>query len=422
MTILRDISLVWSFVHTLVMFLFLFDSRYPKKKTTLITVCTMVPLILLNFGLFTVFGVDRYIKLMLATLSLPSFVVFWFMAKHHDGRFVFTFCMIDTIVLEIVYITNIIDHYIAGYWFMFGTRLIAYPLIEWLIYTKLKAIYHDIQNDVDAGWGIFAVIGIMFYVVITLAMSSPTVITERPEYLPTFVILLVLMPVSYLNIFNTLRHQQNVYRSKEQENLLRMQVADMKNKIEEYSSANDKFKNERHDFRHKLQTIARMAETGKYDELISITAQYSNALDETKVKKYCENAVLDAVLSSYLGRAQINGIRTTTSLRFPAELPVSDVELATVFANAIENAIHACECLEEQKRFIDIKVISKPKFMLQITNSFSGNAEFDENGIPVSSREGHGFGTRSIVAFCNKYNSYYNFEAQDDKFVMQIDF
>ncbi len=422
MTILRDISVMWSLIHTLVMFMFLFDSRYSKKKTIKLTLLTMLPLILLNFIMFLVCGSEGYMQRMLITLSLPSLIFFFILAKHRDGRFLFTFCVIDTLVLEIIYITNIIDHYIPGYWFMFTVRLLAYPLLEWFVIKKFKAIYHDIQNQVKKGWGIFALIGLMFYVAITLAMSYPTTITDRPEYLPVFVLLLILMPVSYIHIFTTLRHQQNVYRAKEQENILRVQVSDIKSRIEEFSVANDKFSKERHDFRHKLQTISRLVETKQYDELLVMTEKYGEALDETKVKRYCENAVLDAVFSSYLGRAENSGIRVTTSIRFPEEIPISDIELATVFANAIENAIHACEKIPAQNRWIDIKVIFKPKFMFQISNGYDGNAEFDENGIPVTKEEGHGFGTRSIVAFCEKHNSYYNFEAKEDSFVLQIDF
>ena len=107
MTVLRDISLMWSFIHTLVMFMFLFDSRYPKKKTAVLTLSTMIPLIIFNFILYIIYGVDIYTKLMLITLSLPSFVFFSILAKHRDGRFVFTFCMVDKVVLEIIYITNI---------------------------------------------------------------------------------------------------------------------------------------------------------------------------------------------------------------------------------------------------------------------------------------------------------------------------
>lgn len=33
MTILKEFSVIWSLIHTLVMFLFLFESRYSKKKT-----------------------------------------------------------------------------------------------------------------------------------------------------------------------------------------------------------------------------------------------------------------------------------------------------------------------------------------------------------------------------------------------------
>jgi len=422
MTILRDISVMWSLIHTLVMFMFLFESRYPKKKTMKLTLFTMLPLMILNFILFLVCGSQRYMQMMLVTLSLPSFIFFFILAKYRDGRFFFTFCMIDTLVLEIIYITNIIDHYIPGYWFMFTVRLLVYPLLEWFVIKKFKAIYLDIQSQVKKGWGIFALIGLMFYIAITLAMSYPTVITDRPEYLPVFVILLILMPVSYIHIFTTLRHQQNVYRAKEQENILRVQVSDIQSRIEEYSVANDKFSKERHDFRHKLQTISRLVETKQYDELLAMTEKYGEALDETKVKKYCENAVLDAVFSSYLSRAENEGIKVTTSIRFPEELPVSDIELATVFANAIENAIHACERIDANSRWIDVKVIFKPKFMFQIVNSYNGDAEFDEKGIPVTHEEGHGIGTRSIVAFCEKYNSYYNFEAKEDTFVLQIDF
>lgn len=421
MTVLRDLSLMWSFIHTLVLFLLLFESRCSTKKTVILTAIAMTPLIAVNFVLILLLGVEEYMKLMLVTLSLPSFIFFLILAKHRDGRFIFTFCMVDTLVLEIIYITNIINSYIPGYIFMFTMRLIVFPLIEFIIYKRFKRVYREIQSEVSTGWSLFAIIGIMFYAVITVSMSYPTSITERPEYLPAFIILLVLMPVSYINIFNTLLHQQRIYMIKEEEDLLRLQVADIKKRVEEYSTANDNFRNERHNFRHKLQTISRMVETKKYDELIAITAKYSEALDETKVKKYCENVVLDAVLSSYIGKAERKGIAVTVSVRFPDELPVSDAELATVFANAIENAINACGKLEPEKRYIDIKVINHPKFMLQIANSFDGVAEFD-GGVPVSREEGHGFGTRSIVAFCNKHGSYYKFEAKDERFVLQIDF
>lgn len=422
MDVLKDISIIWSLIHTLIMFLVIFDSRFPGKKTVTLSLTAMIPLIIINLLLMAFLGSEKFMKIMLLTLSLPSLIFFWFLSKHHDGRFLFTFCMIDTLAMELLSITMLIDSHIPGYWFMFFSRLIIFPLIELFIYKKLKKIYHEIQNQVKKGWVLFAIIGILFYVAIALGMSSNTIISSHPEHLPIFIILLILMPVSYMNIFNALKHQMDVYRSSEQENILRIQVSDIKTRVEEFSAANNSFRRERHDFRHKLQTIARLVETKNYDELSSVVAQYTENLEETKVKKYCENAVLDAVFASYIRRAERLGITVTTSICFPDPLPVSDVELATVFANAIENAINATEKLEPEKRLIDVKVIIAPKFMIQISNVFDGVVELDKDGIPVSNVEGHGFGTRSIVTFCEKHDARYSFSTKDDRFILRIDF
>ena len=209
MVILRDISLLWSMAHTLVLFLFLFESRYSQKKTLFIALATMVPLMLVNLLLFALLGFEKYGTLMLVTLSLPSCIVFWLLAKHRGGRFFFTFCMVDTVVLEIVYITSILNHYLSpdSYLVMFVVRLIAYPLLELLVYRKLRPTYMDVQRRVKRGWGIFALIGLLFYVVITLVMTFPDSVVNRPTQLPALGLLFILMPVIYIHIILTLRRQ-----------------------------------------------------------------------------------------------------------------------------------------------------------------------------------------------------------------------
>jgi len=422
MTMLKDISVIWSLIHTLILFMLLYESRFPKKKTLVLTLSAIVPLIVINFLLFIFWGTEVYMQRMLITLSLPSMIFFWILAKRRDGRFIFTFCMVDTMVLEIIYVTNIIDHYIPGHLFMFISRLLVYPLLELFIFKKFSQLYRDIQNQVKRGWTLFAFTGLMFYIAITLAMSYPTIITERMEYMPLFIILLILMPVSYINIFNALRHQQKAYQTQEQQNILQVQVSDIKNRLEEFTLANENFRHERHNLRHKLATISRMLENKEYDQLKAVVSKYGEAIEETKIKRYCENPVLDAVFSSYLHRAEICDIKVTANIRFPENLPADDIELATVLANAIENAIHACEKLPIEKRWIDIRILLSPKLMLRIENPFDGEIIFDESGIPTSSEEEHGFGTRSIVAFCNKYNCFYNFKSCDNKFTLQIIF
>lgn len=220
---------------------------------------------MINFLLFVLLGFEKYGTLMLLTLSLPSCVVFWFLAKHRDGRFFFTFCMVDTTVLEIVYITNILNHYLTPntYISMFIIRLLIYPLIELWGYKKLRPIFLDVQRHIKKGWGIFAIIGVLFYVAITLLMTYPTPVTERPEYIPVLALMFLLMPVIYIHIITTLQNQKVFHEASEQDNITRLQVSNVIERIEELGAANESFRKERHDFRHKLKTIASLVEAEK---------------------------------------------------------------------------------------------------------------------------------------------------------------
>lgn len=412
--------MLWSMIHTLILFLFLFESRYPKKKTVSITLLTMLPLLVINLLLFIVLGFEGYGTLMLATLSLPSCIFFWLLAKHRDGRFFFTFCMVDTTVLEIVYITNLLNPYISpdSYLFMFLVRLVIYPLLELWVYKKLRPVYLTVQNQTRSGWGIFALIGLLFYVVITLLMTYPDNIVHRPHQIPALVLMFILMPVIYIHIITILRRQQLNYVREEQEKIMYLQVVHITARVKELGEANEAFRKERHDFRHKLKTIASLVKTKQYDELENVVKEYEHNINQTQVVRYCDNAIIDAVLSVYINQAKNAGIDLKLGFAFPKTFETNESELATALANAIENAIIACEKLPPKERHLEIKVISKPQFIIMVRNSFDGHVEFDQDNLPKCHEEDHGIGTRSIAAFCKKAGGYYEFTADDHVFTL----
>jgi len=240
--------------------------------------------------------------------------------------------------------------------------------------------------------------------------------------MPAFVLLLILMPAIYIQIFRTLYSLQSLHEMKEQDNILRLQVANLTERMEEISAADEKFRTERHDFRHKLQVISAMADQGDCAGIRKAVQIYEDHIQETVVIRYCQSAAIDAVLSAYLQKAERRHIRIGLALDFPEIIPVDEMELATVFANALENAIHAAEKLPEGRRMIEVKVLSHPRFMLQISNTYDQPVTFDENGIPLANEQDHGFGTRSIVAFCEKNKAFFEFKAEESTFKLRISF
>ncbi len=422
MTILRDISVIYSLVFVVILFLVFFESRYSKKKTIIATAVFMGIWLLAHAFLLMYLGPFGMTKIIVVTGTIPSFIFFWIMSKYRDGRLVFTFCFCDTISAEVLAITNLIDFYLFGETFisMLILRLIVFPLLALYCYRVLRPLLLEVQRSVDKDWNVFAMVTAVFYLALVVSSSIPTAMTERPDVIPTVIMILILMPMMYGNIFSVLSRQQKIFEMTEQDNILKLQIQNMQSRMEQFDAANDQFRIERHDMRHKLRTIDGMIEAGQYEEVREYLSFVVSRLSETSVKHYCENPVLDAVLASYLRHAESLGIEVRADLAIPAEPGVEVTALSTVFANAIENAASACEKLPPKERFIEIRAITHPQFMFQIINPYKGKITLDERGIPIASKREHGFGTRSIVAFCDKYGAFYEFKTENNLFVLRI--
>lgn len=423
MTAIRDASTMYASLFSLFVFIALFESRLSRKKTNTLILTLMVPLLLVNFLLLMILGPTVMSTLLLVTCSLPSMCFFLALSKYRDGRFFFTFFFSDTLILEVIHLTSILDFYLGGdYRFMAVSRLIVCPLLTLAVWKWVRPEYLRLQRCVKKGWGISAAIALLFYVILSFEISVPSHIVQRPEQLPGFLLQLLLMPAIYLHFFRTLRQQMLLHETDMQEQILQLQVDNMCQRMEEFREFEQKYRIERHDYRHNLQTIAALLESEEYEQAGALIKTYVGDSQSALPERYCSSPVIDAVLSSYLRKAREQQIRLSLRISFPEELPVNETELATVFANALENAIHACEDVPEPERLLEITVMTEPCFMFQIRNAYSGAVNFDEDGIPLSHSQNHGFGTRSIVAFCNKNHAHYEFKADPICFCLRISF
>lgn len=102
------------------------------------------------------------------------------------------------------------------------------------------------------------------------------------------------------------------------------------------------------------------------------------------------------------------------------------VDIATLFGNALDNAIEYLATVDDiKKRMIWIKVFSQNDFVsVHIENYFKGSISL-ENGLPSTSKSDkgyHGFGLKSIRFIAEKYNGTCVIATRDDLFVIDIVF
>jgi len=419
---LRDISMVWSLFHVLVLFIAFYASRYSIKKTFALTGIFMGSLLVVISVIIFFKGVFWFGDRVIFLCVLPSLLFFWLMSSQRDGRFIFTFCFVDTISLWWLVLTMVLNYFLTpdSYWVIFIGRLIGFPVFEYLAYYRFRKLYLEMQRAVSKGWGSFAAVSIVFYMLLIVTSLYPTDFYQRPEILPVLALLLLLLPLMYYNIFQILLRQQRLTDAEEQMRILNSQADAMERRINQAMESEKQISIYRHDLRHRLQTIYAMLQEGEPKEAMEYISASQEALSNVKAKHWCANPVLNAVFTAYFRQAEGEGIRIEADMDIPASLSIDAVELSTVFANALENAIHAVKKLPRERRVICCKCIRYPQLMFSVSNPYKGKVRFDGNGCPVSGIPSHGTGTRSIAAYCEKHGAACRYKAEEGWFTIQI--
>ncbi len=412
-------------LHMLIIFVMLFEYRCSRRTFITASLIGITVFSIPTLVVMSTLGMSAACITSLFTGTLPAFVLSWVLAKTRGSRLIFTYCFADTVSLWVGMVTGLLGHMIAWGkdWVMLlilALRLVLFPLLELVIWRRVRRPYLELQHTVEKGWTPFAAISMVYYLMLVLAGSYPDMIWERPHDIPLVLLIVIQMPLVYGASFRVLKRQQEIYIADERRNLLKAQSSMIEQRILETKAAEENLRIERHDLRHRLQAVAAMLAKDENEEALEYLGAAQKILDRTSPQRFCRNTVLDAILSGYIRMAEDLDVKVETRLAIPDELPFDAVELSTVFANALENSIHACEKLPKEERLIRCTCVNEPQFIFEISNPCKTPVRFGPDGVPLSDSKGHGIGTRSIVAFTEKHNALCRFKQEGGWFKLQI--
>jgi len=420
-TVLRDISQIWSLIGAAVFFVLIFQSKYSPRRTCFIIFATVAVLLPTALTIYSVLGQEYIMSVTLFSATIPSLILFYLLSEYRDGRFFFTFCLSDTTCIWMMQVTNLLDRLCGGtYIVLFVSRMVLFPLLAILLWKKLRRPYLELQANLPGGWWMITAISAGFYLLLlTTSVPVGTPFADRQEFVRILLVVLI-MPVTYLTILGSLRRQMLYYEAQNKRDLMAAQFSGLEGRMTAVQAAEETIRIERHDLRHKLITVEDMIERGEKEDALTYIHTLQGEVEYAKPEKWCADPLLDAVFSSYFAQARQHGIRVKAKLAIPEKLPVDSAELSTVFANALENAIHACAALPEEEREIICTCISHPSLMFEVANPYRGTISFDREGRPQAKDPGHGIGTRSIAVFCEKHDACCVYEAKDGWFHLKI--
>jgi len=400
MTVLRDASFLWSMIHVIILFLTLFESRRSWRTTLIISFTGAGVLLGLNGLLMLCLGHDVIMSAAFFTCTLPSMLLFFLLSEYRDGRFFFLFCLTDTICFCLLQLTNLLDR-LAGntYVVLFLSRLVLFPAVEYFLWRYLRRPFRELQRKLDRGWWLLAFIGLVYYLLI-MAVSIP-VDAPMPGAagLLTILLVMLLMPLTYMASLHSLWRQMQVYENARLMEAQRQDYGALCQKMEVGRIY-------RHDMRHHLTALEGLIQQGDEEGALQYLRSLSGNLEEISEPAHCANTAVNAVLTAYIVQASDAGCEVDTRLRIPEKLPFEETDVCVILANALENAIHACQELPKKQRRIrlEMELTENQRLIISVENPCFRPVAFGPDGLPdVPKRKGHGLGLLSVQRVAEKY-------------------
>lgn len=395
MIILKELSVLWMMMHIMILFMMLYRSRFPKKKTLILTAGFMGPVVLLSMVGVVLYGTEFVGQVFLLTCTLPSLLFFWFMSQDKMGQFFFTFCLADTVNYWIIAFTCILDFYFGGqqYILMFIVRLVMPVLVEWAAYRYLRKPYRELQESVAKGWGLFAGITALYYLLLWVMMQFPVIITKRPQNLPAFLLVLVLMPMTYAMIFVSLYRQFLLFKRRQGEQMLREQ----KNALEMRLENQQCIRKIKHDMKSYTATMSGLLAVGKIEEAKDYLQEMEREMD-FGWGQFCQNPYINATVAYY--DRKLEGLHAKRRIDIRAgEEALPHMELCRILANGMENACNELGALAQEKREMSVHMqYNRDRLLIRIRNRCRENLHVEQGKLPETDKkgQGHGYGLRSV--------------------------
>ena len=304
-------------------------------------------------------------------------------------------------------------------WVYFSVRIVTTVLVFIVLLRFVSDAAAQLMQKPTKALLIFGMLPFVYYLFDYLAKvytgllySGSTVVVEFLAFA------LCVFYIPFLVVY--FKQYEEKQESEQRSRILKMKQTQAEKEIEAFQQAQHAVSLLRHDMRHFLLNISAFIEEGENEKALAYIRQVIAAADKTATQKYCKNEIVNTILSSYERRIRENGIHFQYSIQIPERLSISDVNLTSILSNALENAVHAATMLEPEKREIRLDLrMNANKLLISIKNTCAETPKMVD-GLPQSSKNGHGLGTQSIRYVTEKLNGNCQFTVQDHWFILRV--
>mgnify|MGYP005761038249 CR=1 FL=1 len=402
---------------------------YATKKIPLKIDVIWIFLFVIFVETMTFLSVSSIIKIIIECFLFP-FIMLWVYKISIEKSF-----LSMTLLAFLAVLSELTLATVLGIWFIDVSSLgavytVEYALINHIFITVLAVIMKKILKKLGRNFTrreILLLSVLLFSLILLLASVANrslfgwNLISQISQILG---VILLLAALSLLIYFVHESVRIRLIQQREEQQLQKLQA--------QYQYYEERLKDEQrvrgiyHDMKNhllvlqaQLKEIGNTGDKGKRQEAEEMIEKIQNQISDYEDYVQTGNAFLDVILRDKSRKAKEERIDLHTEIDFSKGNFIDALDISTIFGNALDNAIEACEKVPEEERFITMKAREKNHFLvIHIENS--AVQEEEEKKTTKEDTFLHGFGLKNIQRAAEKYGGQCKRNYQSGVYMLSI--
>lgn len=303
-------------------------------------------------------------------------------------------------------------------------RVILFGAFLIILTRYVRPLYRQVVEH----WTAYFAVALGLYITFNYyVLSTDDIIVMLTKQAIPLLLVIFTGIAAYGSILLGLKNLQREYRMKEENQkmqaereYLQLAASNMSRRLELMEEVSAQNSRAAHDRRHFNNVLLELLEEGKAQEAVALLERQNQVVPKWG-KVYCENPTVNAAVCHYAGLAGHAGIPADITLDIPRDVNVDALELSMVLSNLMENAIQACEKLPENRSpYLRLTCRIVGRLLLELENPCKESTVLDEDGYPFAREEGHGIGSKSVIAFAKKYDGELLYKVENGFFRVRL--
>lgn len=203
--------------------------------------------------------------------------------------------------------------------------------------------------------------------------------------------------------------------------LLKQQAIYYNKSMEETKEIYNEISEVRHDLKNYVLCAKQYLEDGKIEEAQKLLTSISDRMYTFRTFVNTSNETLNYIVNTKFSVANAMGIKTSANIVCEVS-QIDDVDLVAQMGNILDNAIEACEKVE-QKPSIDLCIMKQQGYTsILVKNSAKGEVLQENPSLKTTKddKKHHGIGVKNIQKIAEKYNGMVDFYQENANFCCKV--